>query len=104
MELNDKINQYFEGKVVRKDLTKEIKGNAVVPGYVLEYLLGQHCASSDPEIVKLGVEKVKNIIANHFVHRDEAEKVKLEIHRKESHTVIDKVSVKFLIHTASGIP
>ena len=95
MTLNDKINNYFEGKVVRKDLTKEIKGNAVVPSYVLEYLLGQHCASSDPEIIKHGVEKVKNIITNHFVHRDEAERIKREIVRKESHTIIDKVSVKF---------
>jgi len=95
MTLAEKINTYFEGKVVHKDLTKEIKGNAVVPAYVLEYLLGQHCASSDPEIVKLGVEKVKNIISNHFVHRDEAEKVKHEIVRKESHTIIDKVVVKF---------
>lgn len=95
MKLNDKINNYFEGKVVRKDLTKEIKGNAVVPSYVLEYLLGQHCASSDPEIIKLGVEKVKNIITNHFVHRDEAERIKREIVRKNSHTIIDKVSVKF---------
>jgi ATP-dependent Lon protease len=95
MTLKEKINTHFEGKVVRKDLTKEIKGNAVVPGYVLEYLLGQHCASSDPEIVHLGLEKVRNIIANHFVHRDEAEKVKNDIHRKENHTIIDKVAVRF---------
>lgn len=95
MTLNDKINSTFEGKVVRKDLTKEIKGNAVVPGYVLEYLLGQHCASADPEIVREGVTKVKNIIADHFVHRDESEQVKHEIVRKTSHTIIDKVAVKF---------
>lgn len=95
MTLSEKINTYFEGKVVKKDLTKEIKGNAVVPGYVLEYLLGQHCASNDPEIVAAGIEKVKSIITNHFVHRDEAEKVKHEIVRKDSHTIIDKVSVRF---------
>jgi len=76
MELKDKILSCFEGKVVRKDLTKLVKGNAVVPTYVLEYLLGQHCASSDEEIVSQGVETVKNIIKKHFVHRDEAESVK----------------------------
>lgn len=94
MELKDKIIQHFEGKVVRKDLTKQVKGNAVVPTYVLEYLLGQHCASSDDEIVQQGVEKVKDIIKIHFVHRDEAESVKHDILSKGSHRIIDKVSAK----------
>lgn len=94
MELKDKITQYFEGKVVRKDLTKLVKGNAVVPTYVLEYLLGQHCASSDDEIVQQGVEKVKDIIKKHFVHRDESESVKHDILSKGSHRIIDKVSAK----------
>ena len=57
MELKDKIIEHFEGRVVRKDLTKLVKGNAVVPTYVLEYLLGQHCASSDDTIVEEGIEK-----------------------------------------------
>lgn len=94
MELKEKIIQHFEGKVVRKDLTKLVKGNAVVPTYVLEYLLGQHCASSDDDIVKQGVEKVKDIIKKHFVHRDEAESVKHDILSKGSHRIIDKVSAK----------
>ena len=94
MELKDKILSHFEGKVVRKDLTKLVKGNAVVPTYVLEYLLGQHCASSDDEIVQKGVETVKGIIKKHFVHRDEAETVKHEIVTNGSHRIIDKVSAK----------
>lgn len=94
MELENKIIKHFEGKVVRKDLTKLVKGNAVVPTYVLEYLLGQHCASSDDDIVKQGVEKVKDIIKKHFVHRDEAESVKHDILSKGSHRIIDKVSAK----------
>jgi ATP-dependent Lon protease len=93
MELNEKINKYFEGKVVRKDLTKTIKGNAVVPTYVLEYLLGQHCATFDEEIISDGVIKVKNIIKKHFVHRDEAEVVKSTIKETERHKIIDKVQV-----------
>ncbi len=87
MELENKIIKHFEGKVVRKDLTKLVKGNAVVPTYVLEYLLGQHCASSDDDIVKQGVEKVKDIIKKHFVHRDEAESVKHDILSKGSHRI-----------------
>lgn len=92
MELQDKINKYFEGKVVRKDLAKIIKGNAVVPSYVLEYLLGQHCASSDEEIINQGLDKVKTIIRDHFVNRDEAEFIKSIIREKGKFKVIDKVS------------
>lgn len=94
MELEKKILKHFDGKVVRKDLTKLVKGNAVVPTYVLEYLLGQHCASSDDDIVNQGVEKVKGIIKQHFVHRNEAESVKHDIVTKGNHRIIDKVSAK----------
>jgi ATP-dependent Lon protease len=94
MELQEKILKYFDGKVVRKDLTKVIKGNAVVPTYVLEYLLGQHCASSDDDIISQGMDKVKGIIRDHFVHRDEAEMVKSIIKEKGEHKIIDKVSVR----------
>jgi len=93
MNLQDKILKYFDGKVVRKDLTKGIKGNAVVPTYVLEYLLGQHCATFDEDIIAQGLEKVKNIIKDHFVHRDEAEIVKSTIKEKGQHKIIDKVQV-----------
>ncbi len=94
MSLQDKIIQHFEGKVVRKDLTKTIKGNAVVPTYVLEYLLGQHCASFDNDIINQGLEKVRTIIKDHFVHRDEAEYVKSIIKSRARYKIIDKVSVQ----------
>jgi len=67
--LDKKLNEYFGGKVVRKDLTKLVKGNAIVPTYVLEYLLGQYCATDDEETIKQGVETVKKVIGKHFVHR-----------------------------------
>jgi len=92
-ELDDKINGSFAGKVVRKDLTKLVKGNAIVPTYVLEYLLGQYCATNDEETIFQGVETVKNIIAKHFVHRDEAQIIKSTIREKGNHRIIDKVSV-----------
>lgn len=91
---NQKINQVFAGKVVRKDLTNRIKGNASVPAYVLEYLLGQYCATDDSETIEQGVQTVKDIIAKHFVHRDEAQVIKSTIREKGSHRIIDKVSVK----------
>jgi len=94
MNLQDKITTHFEGRVVRKDLSKIVKGNAVVPTYVLEYLLGQHCASSDEEIIKNGLEKVRTILSKHFVHRDEAEVIKAAVREKGSHNIIDKVTAK----------
>ena len=92
--LNVKINEHFAGKVVRKDLTKLVKGNAIVPTYVLEYLLGQYCATDDEATINEGVETVKNIIAKHFVHRDESQIIKSTIREKGSHRIIDKVAVQ----------
>lgn len=93
-ELNIKINEHFAGKVVRKDLTKLVKGNAIVPTYVLEYLLGQYCATDDEATIEQGVETVKSIIAKHFVHRDESQIIKSTIREKGSHRIIDKVAVQ----------
>ena len=92
-DLDKKLNEHFGGKVVRKDLSKLVKGNAIVPIYVLEYLLGQYCATNDEATILQGVETVKNIIAKHFVHRDEAQIIKSTIREKGSHRIIDKVSV-----------
>ena len=92
-DLNAKINEAFPGLVVRKDLVKQVKGNAVVPSYVLEYLLGQYCASDEEETVKAGIENVKEIIRLHYVNRNEAELVKSRIKEKGHHKVIDKVGV-----------
>ncbi|SFF42574.1 BREX system Lon protease-like protein BrxL [Flavobacterium xueshanense] len=92
--LDIKLNEHFGGKVVRKDLTKLVKGNAIVPIYVLEYLLGQYCATDDEETINEGVETVKKIIAQHFVHRDEAQIIKSNVREKGSHRIIDKISVK----------
>ena len=70
--LDAKINQHFSGLVVRKDLVKAVKGNAIVPSYVLEYLLGQYCATSDEATIETGIKTVKEILAKHYVHRNEA--------------------------------
>jgi ATP-dependent Lon protease len=91
---NNKINEHFAGRVVRKDLTSLIKGNASIPTYVLEYLLGQYCATDDEETIKEGVETVKSIITKHFVHRDEAQIIKSTVRERGAHRIIDKVAVK----------
>ena len=92
--LDQKILLHFPGLVVRKDLTNGLKQNAVVPTYVLEYLLGQHCATDDSAVIKSGLESVQRILAKHYVHRNQAELVKSTIKEKGSHKVIDKLTVE----------
>ena len=93
MILQDKILNAFMGKVVRKDLAFLVKGGLPVPTYVLEYLLGQYCASDDETIIEQGLEKVKSVIQNNYVHRAEAESVKGTIREAGRHRIIDKVTV-----------
>jgi ATP-dependent Lon protease len=93
MELKEKIIKHFEGKVVKKDLTTLVKGNNPVPVYVLEYLLGQYCAIDDEEVIKAGIEKVRNVIRDNYVHRSDSEIVKGKVRTAGSHKVIDKVIV-----------
>jgi ATP-dependent Lon protease len=92
-ELDNKINQHFAGLVVRKDLVKAVKGNAIVPTYVLEYLLGQYCATNDEATIQTGIDTVKEILRKHYVHRNEAGLVRSTIKEKGRHKVIDRISV-----------
>lgn len=91
-ELDRKINQLFPGVVVRKDLVKAVKGNAIVPSYVLEYLLGQYAASDDEATIQAGIEAVRKILADHYVHRNQSELVKSTIRERGRHRIIDKVT------------
>lgn len=94
MELQEKILSAFQGKVVRKDLAFLVKGNLPVPTFVLEYLLGQYCACDDEELIAQGLEKVKAVIQNNYVHRAEAEEVKGKIREAGRYRIIDKISVQ----------
>jgi ATP-dependent Lon protease len=91
--LDRKINQHFAGVVVRKDLVKAVKGNAIVPTYVLEYLLGQYAASDDEATIQVGIDTVRQILADHYVHRNQSELVKSTIRERGRHKIIDKVTV-----------
>ena len=93
-EIRRKLRENFDGKIVRKDLTKKIKEGANVPVYVLEFLLGQYCSSDDEEILQSGMESVKKILANNYVRPDEAQKVLSKLRQHGSHTVIDMISVQ----------
>lgn len=93
ISLNVKLNNYFAGRVVRKDLTKLIKEGANVPVYVLEYLLGMYCATDDEDSIEEGVKRVKEILAENYVRPDEAEIVKSKIREIGHYSIIDKVTV-----------
>lgn len=95
--LRRKLREQFDGRIVRKDLTKKIKEGANVPVYVLEFLLGQYCGVDDPESIEQGVESVKHILANNFVRPDEAQKILSLLRQRGSHTVIDKITVSLNI-------
>ena len=91
--IKSKLRENFDGKIVRKDLTKKIKEGANVPVYVLEFLLGQYCSSDDEAVIEKGVQNVKKILADNFVRPDEAQKILSTLRSKGNYTVIDKVTV-----------
>ena len=92
--IKEKLRESFDGKIVRKDLTKKIKEGANVPVYVLEFLLGQYCSSNDESIIEQGVQNVKRILADNFVRPDESQKVLSKLRKKGSYTVIDMITAR----------
>lgn len=92
--IKQKLREHFDGKIVRKDLTKKIKEGANVPIYVLEFLLGQYCSSDDDAIIETGVQQVKRILADNFVRPDESQKILSQLRKRGSHTVIDMITVQ----------
>ena len=95
--VNKKLRRFFDGRIVRKDLTKSLKEGANVPVYVLEFLLGQYCSSEDEEIIEAGVNTVKRILSENFVRPDESQKVLSALRERGSYTVIDRITVQLNI-------
>jgi ATP-dependent Lon protease len=95
-DLDRSANAVFAGRVVRKDLVREVKVGSNVPVYVLEFLLGKYCASDDPDAIQTGLEVVRQTIAEHFIRPDEAERTKAEVKRRGQHRLIDKVDVRLV--------
>ena len=91
--INKRLRQYFDGRIVRKDLTKSIREGANVPVYVLEFLLGQYCSSDDPTIINEGISNVKRILSDNFVRPDESQKVLSILRERGAYTVIDRLTV-----------
>lgn len=95
--LRSKLRQTFDGRIVRKDLTKHIKEGANVPVYVLEFLLGQYCSSDDPAVIEQGVSTVKKILSDNYVRPDESQKILSLLRQRGAYTVIDRITVNLNI-------
>src|ERR671910_2000797 len=94
--LDDKVNRLFAGKVVRKDLVRKVKVGANVPVFVLEYLLGKYCASSDEMSIQMGLQVVNDTLANNYIRPDESQKAQSRVKEQGKHTFIDKVKVRLV--------
>jgi ATP-dependent Lon protease len=94
--LDDKVNRTFAGKVVRKDLVRKVKVGANVPVFVLEFLLGKYCASSDEMAIQMGLQVVNDTLANNYIRADEAMKAQSKVKEKGTWTFIDKVKVRLV--------
>lgn len=88
--IDSKLRKVFDGRIVRKDLTKKIKEGANVPVYVLEFLLGQYCSSDDEDVIETGVANVKRILAENYVRPDEAQKILSVLRQRGSYTVMTR--------------
>lgn len=94
--LDDKANHLFAGKVVRKDLVRKVKVGANVPVFVLEYLLGKYCASSDELAIQMGLQVVNDTLANNYIRPDESTKAQSRVKENGRHEFIDKVKVRLV--------
>ncbi|MEJ7811073.1 MAG: protease Lon-related BREX system protein BrxL [Gemmatimonadaceae bacterium] len=94
--LDDKANRLFAGKVVRKDLVRKVKVGANVPVFVLEFLLGKYCASSDEIAIQMGLQVVNDVLANNYIRPDESTKAQSRVKEAGRYTFIDKVKVRLV--------
>jgi ATP-dependent Lon protease len=94
--LDDKVNRLFAGKVVRKDLVRKVKVGANVPVFVLEFLLGKYCASSDEIAIQMGLQVVNDTLANNYIRPDESAKAQSKVKENGKYTFIDKVKVRLV--------
>ena len=90
------MNRLFAGKVVRKDLVRKVKVGANVPVFVLEFLLGKYCASSDEVAIQMGLQVVNDTLANNYIRPDESAKAQSKVKENGKYTFIDKVKVRLV--------
>jgi ATP-dependent Lon protease len=94
--LDQKLNEVFPGKVVRKDLVNQIKKAANVPSFVLEFLLSKYCASNDPDEIEMGKKAVLEVIETNYVRPDESNKAQSMVQQHGRFKFIDKVHVRYV--------
>ena len=95
-ELDRLASEAFPGLVVRKDLLRRMRSAFGVPAFVIEFLLGKYCASTDEEVIREGLEFVRDTLSRKYVKPDEREAVKSAIKQHSTYEVIDKISVRLV--------
>jgi ATP-dependent Lon protease len=95
-ELDLLANDVFPGLVVRKDLLRRMRSAFGVPAFVIEFLLGKYCASTDEDVINEGLEFVRETLASKYVKPDEREVVKSAIKQYTTYEIIDKIDVKLV--------
>jgi len=93
--LDIKLNKFYPGKVVRKDLVHDIKKAANVPSFVLEFLLAKYCATDDPDEIIEGKKAVLEIVEKNYVRPDESNKAQSMVEQNGRHKFIDRIHVKY---------
>jgi ATP-dependent Lon protease len=94
--LDRKSAEVFEGYLVRKDLVRTFARQFPVPTYVVEFMLGRYCASTDPVEIEEGLEIVQRQLSDRTVRAGEEELFKARAYKTGSAKLIDIVSVRFV--------
>ena len=84
----------LDGYLVRKDLVRTFRRQFPVPTYVVEFLLGRYCASTDPEEIEEGLEIVQRQLQSRTVKAGEEELFKARAREKGSVKIIDLLSAR----------
>jgi ATP-dependent Lon protease len=97
MELDDldkKGTEAFPGHMVRKDLVRRFRGQFPVPTYVVEFMLGRYCASTDPAEIEEGLAMVQEQLTARTVRAGEEELFKARAREKGSVRMIDIITAR----------
>ena len=94
-DLDNKVAEVFEGYIVRKDLVRTFSQQFPVPTYVVEFLLGRYCATTDEDEIEEGLQIVQRQLTSRTVKAGEEELFKAKAYKEGSVKLIDLISARF---------
>src|ERR1700677_4620730 len=93
-ELDKLAASAFDGYLVRKDLVRKYSRQYPVPTYVVEFLLGRYCASTNEDEIAEGLEIVEKQLRDRTVRTGEEELFKARAREQGSVKLIDIVRAR----------